>query len=216
MNAAQELVLGTHNRMKAKELKGLLGGCGFQLRGLDEYPSAIVVVEDGDSLAANAAKKASEQARHLGQWVLGEDSGLVVDALDGAPGILSARFSGPQATDESNNRYLLEQLRAVALDRRTASYVCHLAVADPEGRIRAQGEGRCRGSITRAPAGTSGFGYDPLFEIVEYHRTFAELGETVKSILSHRARAVRQLLPKLLCYPSSFVGPAWRQGEPAG
>ncbi len=197
MNAPQELVLGTHNRKKANELRGLLEGCDFQLRGLEEYPSAIVVVEDGDSFAANAAKKASEQARHLGQWVLGEDSGLVVDALEDAPGIFSARFSGPQATDESNNRHLLEQLGALAVNRRTASYVCHLAVADPQGRIRAQSEGRCRGRIAREPAGTSGFGYDPLFEIVEYHRTFAQLGESVKSILSHRARAVRLLLAEL-------------------
>lgn len=192
------LVLGTHNRKKGDELLRLLSPHGFQLRTLADYPHAIDVVEDGATFAANAILKASQQAKHLGQWVLGEDSGLVVDALDGAPGIRSARYSGPNATDQSNNRRLLEQLGDLPLDRRTAHYVCHMALADPEGAIRAQAEAGCRGRIRRMPAGTSGFGYDPLLEICEYHRTFAQLGEAVKGMISHRGRAMRQLVPQLL------------------
>jgi XTP/dITP diphosphohydrolase len=133
----------------------------------------------------------------LGHWVLGEDSGLAVDALGGAPGIFSARFSGPEATDQSNNRHLLEQLGKTPLEKRAAHYVCHLTVASPDGKILAEAEARCHGRIRFEPAGSGGFGYDPLFEIVEYHRTFAELGANVKAVLSHRARAVALLLPKL-------------------
>jgi XTP/dITP diphosphohydrolase len=130
--------------------------------------------------------------------VLGEDSGLAVDALDGAPGVYSARFSGDAASDESNNALLLKKLGQTPLERRTAHYVCHLALADAAGNVVAESEARCNGRIRFQPAGTAGFGYDPLFEIVEYHRTFAELGETVKRALSHRARAVQLLLPQLL------------------
>lgn len=191
------LVLGTGNRKKAQELVELLEPLGLELKTLADFPQAIEVVEDGDSFAANAAKKATEQARHLGAWVLGEDSGLVVDALGGAPGIYSARFSGPGATDERNNRHLLAQLGDTPLERRTAHYVCHIALSDPRGAIRAQSEGRCHGRIRFEPVGSAGFGYDPLFEIVEYHRTFAELGGIVKAAISHRARAIQRLLPQV-------------------
>jgi len=129
---------------------------------------------------------------------LGEDSGLAVDALAGAPGVYSARFSGPGATDESNNRLLLEKLGKTPLEKRTAHYVCHATLADPAGTIQAQADGYCHGRIRFEPVGTGGFGYDPLFEIVEYHRTFGELGPAVKAALSHRARAIRQLIPAML------------------
>ncbi len=132
------------------------------------------------------------------RWVLGEDSGLAVDALKGEPGVYSARFSGPQATDESNNQLLLEWLGKLPLEKRTAHYVCHATLSDPDGNIRAEAEGYCHGRIRFEPVGRGGFGYDPLFEIVEYHRTFGELGPTVKAALSHRARAIRQLIPAML------------------
>ena len=204
------LVLGTHNRKKGLELAGLLGPRGFQVKTLADYPQALTVEETGSSFAENAALKATQQARHLGHWVLGEDSGLVVDALEGAPGIYSARFSGPGATDEGNNRHLLEQLSDVPLQRRTAHYQCYLVLADPRGTVRAESCGACRGRIRLHPAGQKGFGYDPLFEIVEYHRTFGELGETVKSVLSHRARALAHLLPHLeqLCRKTETDAPA--------
>ena len=105
---------------------------------------------------------------------------------------------GRNATDADNNRHLLEQLGDLPLERRTARYVCHVAVADPTGAVRAESHDICRGRIRFEPAGTNGFGYDPFFEVVEYHRTFGELGPTVKRMLSHRSRALRAILPQLL------------------
>jgi len=192
------LVLGTRNRKKLGELVELLGAHGFVLKTLADFPAAIEVEETGDSFAANAVLKAKLQARHLGQWVLGEDSGLSVDALRGAPGIYSARYSGDGATDESNNRLLLEKLRDVPLERRTAHYVCSAAVSDPTGHVQATSEGICRGRILLEPAGSGGFGYDPLFEVVECHRTFGELAPAVKGVLSHRSRALREIVPLLV------------------
>ena len=192
------LVLGTHNRKKALELVDLLCPWGFECRTLADYPNAIEVDETGSTFAENARLKACQQAKHLGLWVLGEDSGLVVDALGGAPGVYSARFSGPGATDESNNRLLVDKLGELPLERRTAHYVSHVVLADPRGNVRGESKGACEGRIRFEPAGSGGFGYDPFFEIVEYHRTFAELGNVVKSVLSHRARAVRALIPQML------------------
>ena len=191
------LVLGTHNRKKGAELVELLAPLGFEIHTLANYSDSIDVIEDGDSFASNAAKKAVQQAQHLGVWVLGEDSGLCVDALDGAPGIYSARFAGPQATDTANNRHLLELLSALPLAKRTARYVCHMTVSDPDGRICAESEAYCRGRIRGEPVGTHGFGYDPLFEIVEYRRTFGQLGPAAKAAISHRVRATNAIGPQL-------------------
>jgi len=191
------LVLGTRNQKKAAELIGLLSCWGLELKSLADFPNALDVVEDGNSFAENAAKKAAQQAQHLQCWVLGEDSGLVVDALNGSPGIFSARFAGPGASDEENNLHLLAQLGDLPLPKRTAHYVCHAAVSDPDGEIRATSEARCHGLIRTQGVGTHGFGYDPLFEIREYHQTFGQLGPAVKTCLSHRARAVARLAPRL-------------------
>ena len=194
----KHFVLGTHNKKKRAELDVLLRPHGFHVRSLDEFPNSIQVVEDGTSFAENATKKATQQAVHLGAWVLGEDSGISVDALGGQPGIYSARFSGPNATDEDNNDFLLEKLKGVPREKRTAFYVCHMTLSDPKGNAVIDCEATCHGILRTKPAGSEGFGYDPLFEIPEYHATFGELGPTVKSILSHRARASRLFLPMLL------------------
>ncbi|MCA9148794.1 MAG: non-canonical purine NTP pyrophosphatase [Planctomycetales bacterium] len=192
------VVLGTHNVKKARELHALLEPHRIEVRTLADYPHAIEVVEDGNSFADNARLKATQQAQHLGMWVIGEDSGICVDALQGAPGIYSARFSGPDATDLRNNEELLRQLRDVPAEKRGAHYVCHLTLADPHGKIQAECEEMCRGCIRFAPAGDAGFGYDPLFEILELHRTFGELGPMIKGLLSHRGRAMRQFVRPLL------------------
>jgi XTP/dITP diphosphohydrolase len=191
------VVLGTRNRKKVEELVDHLAGMPIELRTLAEFVSVPEVVEDGETFLENARKKATELARAIGHWVLGEDSGLIVDALGGRPGVYSARYSGEKATDESNNCKLLEELAGVPDQQRTAHYVCTVVLADPQGRIRAEVEGRCSGRIRREPRGTEGFGYDPLFIIPEYHRTFAELGLLVKRRLSHRARAIARLRPLL-------------------
>lgn len=191
------MVLGTTNRKKGLELAELLRTLDVQVQTLQDYPTAIDVVEDGESFADNARLKAIQQATHLQQWVLGEDSGICVDALNGAPGIYSARFAGDGATDETNNQQLLQQLGDTPLERRTAHYTCHMTLCDPRGQVRAESEAYCQGRILFEPLGTNGFGYDPLFEIREYHHTFGQLGAPAKAALSHRARAARALLPQL-------------------
>jgi len=153
--------------------------------------------EDADTFAGNARKKASEVARALGLWTLADDSGLGVDALGGAPGVYSARYSGDPGDDEANNRKLLEALGDTPDEARGAAFHCHLALADPAGTIRLEAHGACRGRIIREARGPGGFGYDPLFLIPEYHKTFGELGALAKHQLSHRARAFARLRPDL-------------------
>src|ERR687885_245669 len=155
---AAVLVLGTHNRKKGQEIAEILGDLGLDLRDLTHFPAAAEVVEDGDTFEANARKKAVELARALGQWLLGEDSGLVVPALNGRPGVYSARYAGRQGDDAANNARLLAELAPLPDDRRAAYYVCVAALADPRGEVRAVSEGRCHGVITRAPRGAGGFG----------------------------------------------------------
>ncbi|MCL2622115.1 MAG: non-canonical purine NTP pyrophosphatase [Planctomycetaceae bacterium] len=185
------LVLGTGNRKKGLEMAELFASLEFEIKTLADYPETLEVVEDGGSFCENAYKKACEQAVFLNQPVLAEDSGLVVDALNGTPGVFSARFSGKNATDESNNALLLEKLADVPWQYRTAHYVCEMVLSDAEGRILACTSGTCRGRIRFEPDGTNGFGYDPLFEVVEYHRTFGQLDPILKQAISHRSRAAR-------------------------
>lgn len=191
------LVIGSRNRKKREEIVEILGDLGLDLRDLTGWPDAPEVVEDGTTFADNARKKAVEVARALGQWVLGEDSGLVVPALNGRPGVYSARYAGKQGDDAANNARLLAELAPLPDDRRAAYYICTAALADPSGTVHGVVEGRCHGIILRAARGEGGFGYDPLFLIPEYHRTFGELSSRVKHALSHRARALAQLRPLL-------------------
>ncbi|WP_437204793.1 RdgB/HAM1 family non-canonical purine NTP pyrophosphatase [Planctomicrobium sp. SH664] len=192
------VVLASRNQKKSAEIRELLAPYGIPLRSVADFPNTEDVVEDGASFRENAEKKARETALVTGYWALGEDSGLCVDALKGAPGIYSARFSGPGATDAANNEKLLQELADVPDDRRGAHYVCHIAVSDPDGVIQLNVEATCQGRIAREPRGQNGFGYDPYFLIREYHRTFGELGSVVKQHLSHRARAFERLIPQLL------------------
>jgi XTP/dITP diphosphohydrolase len=191
------LVVGTRNPKKREEILEILGDLGLDLRDLTAWPDVPEVVEDGTTFEANARKKATAFARQVGQWVLAEDSGLVVPALGGRPGVYSARYAGKQGDDEANNAKLLAELAPLPDDRRAAYYVCFAALADPRGEVQATAEGRCHGVIVREPRGSGGFGYDPLFLIPEYHRTFGELSPRVKHALSHRARALAQLRPAL-------------------
>ncbi|AGA26952.1 RdgB/HAM1 family non-canonical purine NTP pyrophosphatase [Singulisphaera acidiphila] len=191
------LVIGTRNRKKGEEMAELIHPAWepnphlarLSVGSLADHPEVADVVEDADTFAGNARKKASETALSLRSWVLADDSGLTVDALNGAPGVFSARYAGAHGDDDANNRKLLDALAALSDDQRGAAFVCHIALADPDGTIRLESEGACRGRITRAPQGNNGFGYDPLFLIPEYHKTFGELSSVVKRQLSHRARA---------------------------
>ncbi len=202
--APRDLLIGTTNLAKGRELRELLQPYGFQIRTLQDIDNPINVVEDGDTFAANAQKKAREFAQSFNCWVLADDSGLEVHSLGGAPGIYSARFAGgEEASDELNNEKLLRELAEVVWERRGANYYCHVAVADPTGAIRAESSGICRGKIRTEPAGSNGFGYDPLFEVLEYHQTFGQLGPKVKAALSHRARAMRAIVPQLATLATS-------------
>jgi len=187
------LVIGTRNSKKRQEIVEILGNLGLEIADLTGWPEAPEVVEDGATFEANARKKAAELARLLHHWVLGEDSGLVVPALNGRPGVYSARYAGKQGDDAANNARLLAELAPLPDDRRTAYYMCTAALADPHGEIQAVVEGRCHGVLLRELRGTGGFGYDPLFLIPEYHHTFGELSARVKHALSHRARALEKL-----------------------
>ncbi|HEX8201418.1 MAG TPA: non-canonical purine NTP pyrophosphatase [Isosphaeraceae bacterium] len=199
------LILATRNRKKGEEMIWLLAPpwepnprlARLRARTLAEHPEVPEVVEDAETFAGNARKKAVEAARALGIWAVADDSGLAVDALGGAPGVLSARYAGRHGDDEANNRKLLEALAGVPDDRRGAAFVCALALADPSGAIRGEVQASCRGRITPEPRGAGGFGYDPLFLIPEYHQTFGQLSALVKHQLSHRARAFARLRPDL-------------------
>ncbi len=194
---AQTLVLGTRNAKKRHEIEDILGNLGISLQDLSQYPEAPEVIEDRPTFEANARKKAAETARAIGRWVLGEDSGLVVPALGGRPGVYSARYAGKHGDDAANNARLLAELAPLGEEARAAYYVCTAALADPDGSIHAVVEGRCQGRIIREYRGSGGFGYDPLFLIPEYHRTFGELSPRVKHALSHRGRALARLRPTL-------------------
>jgi XTP/dITP diphosphohydrolase len=206
------LVVGTRNRKKLGEILEILGDLGIELNDLSRWPAAPEVVEDGDTFEANARKKASEVAAALGQWVLAEDSGLVVPALRGEPGVYSARYAGTQGDDEANNNKLIAELAKLPEERRAAYYICTAALADPKGDVKAVAEGRCHGVMILERRGTGGFGYDPLFLVPEFHQTFGELSARVKHALSHRARALGRLRPALwsfLLEPRlSAAGPA--------
>jgi len=191
------LVLGTHNQKKRQELEQLLAPLGLSLLTLSDVEDAIEVEETGTTFSENAALKASHQAQNLGMWVMGEDSGISVVALNNEPGVYSARYSAPGATDQRNNEKVLAELGNTPLEKRNAFYTCHMAISDPTGQIRATAEDYCYGRIRFEPSGENGFGYDPLFEIPEYHRTFGELGPSIKKVLSHRSRAIRKITAQI-------------------
>ena len=189
------LVLGTRNKKKRGEIVEILGDLGLELVDLTGWPDLPEVEETGMTFEENARLKAVAVAKGTGSWALGEDSGLVVPALGGAPGVYSARYAGKQGDDAANNAKLLTELAKLPEEQRGAYYVCTAALADPFGDVKAVVEGRCHGVIVREPRGTGGFGYDPLFLVPEYHKTFGELSARVKHALSHRGRALAQIRP---------------------
>jgi XTP/dITP diphosphohydrolase len=191
------LMLGTRNRKKRQEIVEILGDLGLEFGDLADRPEVPDVEETGSTFEENARLKAMQVAKATGAWTLGEDSGLVVPALKGRPGVHSARYAGKQGDDAANNARLLAELGPLPDDRRAAYYVTVAVLADPSGEVRATAEGRCHGAIIKEPRGGGGFGYDPLFLILEFHRTFGELSPRVKHALSHRARALARLRPDL-------------------
>jgi len=188
-----ELVVATGNTGKLREIRHLLEGTGIVARGLDEFPDLPGIVEDGETFEANARKKAETVARLTGLWTLADDSGLVVEALGGEPGVRSARYAGENATDADNNAKLLVALREVPDSLRTGAFRCSMAICSPEGKCHFF-NGRVEGLILDAPRGDGGFGYDPLFLVREYARTMAELPIETKNRISHRGQALREAI----------------------
>ena len=186
----QRLVVGTFNPGKAREMVELLSGLPLEVVSLADCPEARPVEETGETFEENAAQKASGFARQLGALVVADDSGLEVDALGGRPGVRSARYGGPGLDDRGRALRLLGELGATPDEARAARFRCAIALADPE-RVHFTVSGAVEGRIARAPAGESGFGYDPVFKPEGFDRTFAELGAEVKQRISHRARALR-------------------------
>ena len=193
----KQLVVATRNKKKLSEIKEILKGIDLELLSLDAYNNAPKVLENGKTFQENAVKKAVKLARFTGKFCLGEDSGLCVDALGGAPGIYSARFSGPTCrvgrgkSDIKNNLKLLRLLKQLPLAKRKAYYVCAVALADKNGLLGVV-EGRCSGLVALEPCGSAGFGYDPLFYIPKYKKTFGQLGEKIKHKMSHRYHALKK------------------------
>lgn len=196
-----KLLLATRNSNKVIEMQHALEGTGWQVLTLADIASAPDVEEDGATFRDNALKKARSAAESSHLWTLAEDSGLEIDALGGEPGVRSARYAGEGASDMDRIRKVLGHLTSVPDERRTARFRCLMCVIDPAGNENCF-EGRCEGRIAHRPAGSSGFGYDPVFTPDGYDKTFAELGLGVKSKISHRARAMQQVLALLRSHVS--------------
>ncbi|MCX8117763.1 MAG: XTP/dITP diphosphatase [Desulfobacterota bacterium] len=187
-----DLIVATKNQGKLREIRRLLRDLPLRVYGLDQFKAVPDVEEDGKSFAENALKKARFYANLFGKMALADDSGLEVDALNGRPGIYSARYAGRGATDWENRKKLLEEMAGLPLSKRWARFVCVLAVATPDGK-EAVAEGSCRGRIGLKEVGRGGFGYDPLFFLPRYGKTMAQLSLEEKNRVSHRGKALRKL-----------------------
>ena len=188
----QELVIATGNAKKLKEIKELLSDLPFHVTSLVDYPGHPEIVEDGSTFAENALIKARVISEFTGKLTMGEDSGLEVDALDGQPGIYSARFSGEDATDDKNNAKLIQSLQGVPHEQRQARYQCCAALIH-DGKEVAVIQKSCEGFIAEEPVGDNGFGYDPYFWIEAYGKTFGQLDPSIKAEISHRAKTLAAL-----------------------
>jgi XTP/dITP diphosphohydrolase len=191
-----KIIIGTTNRNKKAEIQAVLDDLSVELLTLDDLPTAPDVVEDGETFAENAVKKALTLARFFKMLVMADDSGLEVEALGNRPGVFSNRYAGEGATDEDNINKLLGELKDVPDDKRTARFRCAIALAEPEKMLFVV-EAQYEGVIIHEPKGSHGFGYDPVFLVPEYGQTFAELSPSVKNQISHRAQALRLFREKL-------------------
>ncbi|MDT4954296.1 MAG: XTP/dITP diphosphohydrolase [Acidobacteriota bacterium] len=185
-----ELLIATGNKGKIVELRSLLEPLSLRLRSLAEFQEIAEVAETGASFAENAILKARGYATQTQLWTLADDSGLEVAALDGAPGVYSARYGGEGLSDADRTQRLLEKLSQVGSANRHARFVCVIAIADPGGEVANVSTGICEGRIAFTPRGTNGFGYDPVFVPEGYEQSFGELTTEIKEKISHRARAL--------------------------
>ena len=188
----KELVIATHNQGKLAEFKELMKELPVEIKSLADFEKFEEPEETGRTFAANAKLKAAYYAKKTGCACIADDSGLEVQALDGAPGVRSARYAGEKATDEENNNLLLHNMKFQV--KRTCRFRCALAVVDPNGKVWYEADGSCDGMLLHAPLGTEGFGYDPLFWSTELHKGMAEATMEEKNKISHRGKAIRKLV----------------------
>ncbi len=202
-----DIVLATKNRKKIREIKKIISFLETPARifTLDDFPAVEDVVEDGNTFEANAVKKAVQISRSTGMTAVADDSGLEVDALGGAPGVFSARYAGENADDRANLEKLLREMKDVPSGRRGARFVCCIAIASDEKSRTFMGY--VEGTIGTEPRGENGFGYDPVFFPKGHDRTFAEMSDTEKNAMSHRARALQELQKYILEKNSRLEGP---------
>ncbi len=198
MTIPETIIIGTGNAHKIIEIHDALRDLPVKILGLNEFAGVPEVIEDCETFAGNAAKKASEVAQTLGCWGMADDSGLMVDALGGAPGIYSARYAGEHGDYKANNEKLLREMAGVEEDKRGARFVCVIALADAVGKVAFTVEGVFEGEIAQKEIGENGFGYDPVFYLSEQRRTVAEMTLEEKNRVSHRALALRAFRRKLL------------------
>ena len=206
--APVQIVIATANPGKAREFREMLGGGHIEWSDLSSYPEVPGVEETGHTFRANACIKAAHYARAMKSWALADDSGLVVDALGGKPGVHSARWAEMNGTgkgDADNNATLLRQIEHVPDEQRAARFMCVLALADPQGRVVLTAQDAVEGVMLRAPRGSNGFGYDPLFLIPSLGKTTAELSPDEKHATSHRGKALRRM--------KALMKRAWVGGE---
>lgn len=202
-----KLVIASKNMHKVRELRAMLKGLPqLDILSLCDFPEYVPPPETGSSFEEIALLKAGHAAQHLKHWVLADDSGLIVPALSGSPGIESARFAGQDATDFDNRKKLLESMRHLLDDDRYAYYECCIALVSPEG-VQKTVRGTCEGTILPAERGGGGFGYDSLFVKHEYSKTFAELGDSIKNRISHRRKALDKLLQFLESISDPVLAP---------
>jgi XTP/dITP diphosphohydrolase len=189
----EEIILATGNKHKVEEIRRILKDLDIKVTPMTSFPKYPNTEENGKTLEENAIKKAKEAAKFFGKWALSDDSGLEVDYLDGAPGIYSGRYAGEECLykDEDNNNKLLKALEGVPFEKRTAKFRTVIAISSPDSKI-SLAEGKVFGTIALQSLGSNGFGYDPLFYILEYGRTFAELDTYTKNSISHRAIALQK------------------------
>lgn len=202
MNPEIQLLVATRNQGKLAELRKMLASLPVLLRSLDDFPEIQDVEETGATFAANAELKALEYSRLAGMPALADDSGLEVAALNGRPGVLSARYGGEDKGYIEKMGLLLDEIAATGSEDRSARFVSSIAMALPTGEIAFSAEGICDGTIAHRPAGTGGFGYDPIFIPRGFDRTFGELPEEIKNEISHRARASKIIMR----YLPDFIG----------
>jgi XTP/dITP diphosphohydrolase len=196
MVTTHSILVATSNPNKLREILAVMRDLPVEWSSLADHPPMPEAVEDGDTFEANAAKKALHYARGSGAWALADDSGLEVDALNGAPGVHSARYAGPSQDSAANNTKLIAQLRGIPPEQRAARFRCAIALAHGD-EIVAEGSGLIEGVIVDDARGTHGFGYDPHFWVPEYGMTTAEMEPDLKNAISHRANALKAIRPKL-------------------